>query len=308
MKKIGIILGIVLLGYALGSCGDSQKKKEQEKAKEVQEQIIGQYNITLLLDLSDRINPGNTSLSQSPDYTRDIEILKKITDFFKEDTKSKGVHRAKGRLRVICSPNPTDPNMNKILSQMNIDFSKLNLDQAKEKKKIYDDMDKTFSENLKGIYQKTIEENEYLGSDIWRFFKNDVKDYCVASEKNYRNILVVLTDGYVYHPDSKQKNGNRYSYILSDMLQTNGLRKRNWRETFDKGDYGLITTREDLQDLEVLVLEVNPSKGHVDDEDVIKAFWEKWLSEMKVKKFAIYNTDLPVHTQSRIEDFFKDNN
>lgn len=297
MKKIGIILGIILIGFSFKGCGDNPKKQKEPK-KEVE-----QYNITMLLDLSNRIDPKNVYTSQTPDYTRDIEILKKFVAFFKTDIEKKGGFKAKGRMRVICSPNPTDPNINEMLSELNIDLSQFNWQETAKKKEVYDKLDNIFPENLEKIYQKSIQDRKWIGSDIWRFFKNDVKDYCVASESHYRNILVILTDGYLFHKDSKQKIDNRYSYILPEMIQGNGLRKTNWKETFDKGDFGLIATRDDLQDLEVLVLEVNPAKGNVADEEVIKATLEKWFTEMKVKKFAIHNTDLPTHTESRIKKF-----
>lgn len=299
MKKIAVILSIILLGFLFEGCGgESSKNKKIKKEEE-------QYNITLLLDLSDRIDPNNKNLSQRGDYTRDMEILKKFVSFFKSDIEQKGGFKAKGRIRLICSPNPTDPNINKMLSELNIDLSKFNWQETAKKKEIYDKLEKVFPKNLKKIYQKTIQDRKYVGSDIWRFFKNDVKDYCVANESNYRNILVILTDGYLFHKDSKYKKGNRYSYILPEIFKANGLRKNNWQEIFKSGDYGLISTRKDLQDLEVLVLEVNPFKGNISDEELIKAYLEKWFIEMKVKKFAIYNTDLPVHTEARINRFLK---
>jgi hypothetical protein len=54
-----------------------------------------------------------------------------------------------------------------------------------------------------------------------------------------------------------------------------------------------------------MILEVNPSPQHKNDEDIIRAFLGKWFGEMKIKNTVIYNTDLPESTKRRIENFFK---
>ncbi|ATA75163.1 MULTISPECIES: hypothetical protein [Capnocytophaga] len=301
MKKvisIIAIIAIIAIGFSLSNCnfGNAKKQQNEEKTKEQQ------YNITLLLDLSDRIDPS-VSPNTPEHYQRDIEIIKNISAFFKKDMEKKGAYKAKGRMRVIFSPPPTNPEINQMVNELNIDLSKFSYQQTAEKKNIYDNILETYATNLEKAYQQTIQTSNYIGSDIWRFFKNDVKDYCVASEDHYRNILVILTDGYLYHSQSKDVQKNRSAFLSPTSIQSNGLRSANWREKFDTGDFGFITTRNDLQDLEVLVLEITPSKKAIQDEDVIKAYLEKWFKEMNVKRFAIYNTDLPSNTQSRIDKF-----
>jgi len=55
-----------------------------------------------------------------------------------------------------------------------------------------------------------------------------------------------------------------------------------------------------------MVLEVNSSVNHKNDEDIIRAFLGKWFDEMKTKDAQIYNTDLPESTRRRIENFFNE--
>jgi hypothetical protein len=162
---------------------------------------------------------------------------------------------------------------------------------------------------LKKIYDLTVSEKKWIGSDIWRFFKNDVADYCITSspDMSYRNILVILTDGYIYHNDSKDRIQNRYAYITPSVLEAHHLRNNpNWEKTIDSADFGLIAKRNDLNNLEILVLEVNPSANHKNDEDIIKKVLSKWFDEMKVKRYRIYNTELPVNTIERIDRFFNE--
>lgn len=43
--------------------------------------------------------------------------------------------------------------------------------------------------------------------------------------------------------------------------------------------------------------------AYLNDEDVIKAYLSKWFDEMNIKKYEIYNSDLPINTKTRIEKF-----
>ena len=259
-----------------------------------------QLNITILLDLSDRIEPSK--YPNTPEhYQRDMEIVNHFVNIFKNDMETKGAYKARGKLKVLFSPKPKDPSINTIASTLNIDLSKSK--NAQEKKIVFDKISEEFRKNLTTIYKTTIETSNYMGSDTWRFFKNDVVDYTITKDKNYRNILVLITDGYMYHVNSRQNNGNRTTYISPNKLKEWGLRENNYQEIIDSQDFGFITTQKNLENLDVLVLEVNPSKKYLDDEDIIRAYFGKWFNEMGIKKFKIYNTDLPEYTKTRIDNF-----
>ena len=54
------------------------------------------------------------------------------------------------------------------------------------------------------------------------------------------------------------------------------------------------------------MLEINPSKNACPyEEDILNEVLSKWLSEMGIKKFEIYKTDIPQTTKKRIENFMK---
>jgi hypothetical protein len=157
------------------------------------------------------------------------------------------------------------------------------------------------------VYNTVISQASWPGSDICRFFKRDVDFIAIDKDSNYRNLLVIFTDGYVYHPDSKEKIGNRYSYILPGLLDQYKLRTDNsWASKIDKFDFGLISNRADLDQLEVLVLEVSASDKHKNDEEIIRKIMGKWFSEMKIKKWEIFNSDLPSITEQKIDIFLKE--
>jgi len=128
-------------------------------------------------------------------------------------------------------------------------------------------------------------------------------DRTIVDDTNYRNILIIITDGYIYHEDSKIKDKNRTSYLLPNVIKANGLRgNNNWKQKFDEGNYGFIVSRSDLEKLEVLVLEINTTIK--DYEDIIKAYLSKWFEEMGIKKYKIYNNELDLdNTKDRIKEF-----
>lgn len=282
----------IILVSLVGLIGFSQKEEKP------------QLNITFLLDLSDRISTQKNP--NTPEhYQRDLGVIKEITKIFKDEIKNLGLYKAKGRMRVIFTPIPRLSSINQKASELMTDLSQYSFQETSKKKEIYKNITEKYQENLNKIYMEVIKNNEYLGSDIWRFFKNDVKNMCIANDGNYRNILVILTDGYLYHKQSQnEKKGNRTATISPISLEKNKLRTPNWRKTFDEKDFGYITERKDLQDLEVLVLEVSPSQKHIQDEDVIRAYLEKWFKEMNVKRFEIHNTNLPANTKILLKNYF----
>jgi hypothetical protein len=287
--------------FILFSCLSCTEGKLSDSPDSVAEKTVGkQLNVSVLWDLSDRINPAIHS-EQPSNAERDIAIIKYFAEYLKADMDRKGAYFAKGKLRVFFSPNPGDPNISTLSAQLNIDLSKKDV---KQKKEIYDSVAANFEKVAQQIAGITIKTSHWEGSDIYRFFKNDVVDYCIEKDTSYRNILVILTDGYIYDKNSTGRIANKTEYILPQVLSSLGLRNNpNYQSIFRSKNCGLIPTRSDLKDLEILVVEVNSEVNHKDDEDIIKMYLHQWFTEMKVKRFEIYNTDLPVNTNRRIGVF-----
>ncbi len=307
MKKHSIIIGIVLLvGSVVLSC-ETDTKENTSTANAQQESEVKkqskQLNITFLLDLSDRIEP--TKYPNTPEHwKRDMAAVNVFVELFKNEMEKKGVYNAKGRMKVLFSPAPNDPSINKIAEKLDVDLKSI---KPAQKKLVHDNIEQNFIENLRQIYDKTLDTKNYIGSDIWRFFKNDVKDLVIDNDPNYRNILVVITDGYVYHANTKIKEQNRYSYILPQTARSLGINRSDWKEKMEQKDFGLIVPCKDLNNLEVLILEINPSKSSsAYEEDILKAVLSKWFVEMGIAKFEIYKTDIPNTTKQRIFNFMRD--
>ncbi len=298
MKRSYITMG--LLSFLLFSCQSENENQGKSSGITSEKKPGKQLNISILWDLSDRIDPGKHK--ELPSHSeRDIAILKYFADYFKADMDKKGAYFSKGKLKVFFSPNPTDRNINALASQLAVDLSAKDI---KEKKLVYDNISSTFQQTGQKIAETSIQTSNWQGADIYRFFKNNVVDYCVTKDSNYKNILVVITDGYVYDKNSIGKKGNRSEYILPSLFSSLGLRdNQNLQSVFKAKNCGLIATRDDLDKLEILVLEVNSEENHKNDEDIIKLYLQKWFTDMKVKHFEIYNTDLPENVEKHIADF-----
>ncbi len=291
---------IVAISLFLFACaGNPEKKSDKEKSK-IQKTQEKQLNITFLLDLSDRIDPSKYPTTPSH-IERDIAVISEVVEAFRNDWAKKKSKHMFGKIRVLFRPAPDDPNINQIAKNLSFDLT----NKAQKSNENYQDIVKKYTENLQKIYDATIKSNKYIGSDVWGFFKNDAKDLAIDSDPNYRNILVVITDGYLYHGLSKMQQGNRYSFITPELVKQIGLNKSDWKDKIEKMDFGLIKPDVNLENLEVLMLEVNPSVNSPYENDVVHYVLEKWLTEMGVKKFSVYNTDLPANTKSRIDKFMK---
>lgn len=298
MKIKFIILTTILALFF--SCNSSDKKENENNNSTSVKKVNKQLNISVLWDLSDRINPKIHSETPS-NADRDIAILKYFSDYLKSDMDTRGAYLSKGKLKVFFSPNPLDANINNLASKLDVDLSNKDV---KQKKQLYDSITNNFEQTSKQITNLTINSSTWDGSDVYRFFKNDVVDYCVSKDTNYRNILVIITDGYLYHKNSTGKIGNKSEFILPTLLNSLALRKNpDFKKVYETKNCGLISTRADLNSLEVLVLEVNSEPNYKDDEAVIKLYLQNWFTEMKAKRFEIYNTDLPENTKKRITDF-----
>lgn len=260
-----------------------------------------QLNVTLLLDLSDRVDPG-VSPAVPSHRERDLAAVEAVVDAFVRDMRAKGAFEAEGRLRTIFSPPPADPAVNEIARSLAVDLRGMG---PAEKKAVHDSLAARYLAGLGRIYDAVLSSSTYDGADLWRFFKDGhAANYAVADDPAFRNVLVVLTDGYAYHAQSTDREGNRTAYVTGPLLDREGLRRSGWRERFESGDYGLIDPGVALPDLEVLVLEVDPAEGHPNDLDVLRAYWSKWLDEMGVARYEVLQTDLPTNTAPLIRRFF----
>ena len=276
MKKIIISIFTLLVIMSVSSCGDPKKK-------DVTPQPL---NISVYLDLSDRLIRDLT-----PNQTyRDTAIINYIVDYFRSKTLGPTILKSENKMKVFFYPTPNNTEISTLAKGLSVDIGSK---QGVERRKALDEMKEIFQINLAQIYEETLKEKKWVGCDIWDFFSNKkVDNLCVKN--GARNIVVILTDGYIFAENNKIKeDNNAYSYILPQTLAIEGsslINRRNG-ELKNKG-------------IEVLMLEVNPYKP--DQRKKMVKILEKWFAAMGIEKFVVAETDANLtNTQTIIKNFLE---
>lgn len=291
MKTKYQIIGIIAI-IAFASCGGSGSKKA-ESTDEVAGNGVSQsdkpLNISIYLDLSDRLKRDLTPSQKD----RDLAIVDHIADYFRAQTVGPKILQSKNNIKVFFYPAPNSSDIATLAENLCIDIAKFN---GVEKRIVLDgdanqgklSLKERFNKNLSAIYDKTLVANQWPGCDIWDFFSNkNVDTQCIR--EGFRNILIILTDGYLFDEKHKVQNGNAYSYVTPATLKNPNT--------------SLIVKRKGLDNLEVRILEVNPTD--INHRDQLKTVLENWLKGMGVKEenITVSQTDLPSNTQTIVDSF-----
>lgn len=275
MKKTIISFIALFTLLSVSSCGGEKKKEETAPAKAL--------NISVYLDLSDRLVRPLT-----PDQTyRDTAIVNYLIDYFRTETLGPTILKSENKMKVFFYPSPNDSQISMLAQGLNVDIG---AKKGVEKRKALDEMKEVFQRNLTQIYNQTLQQQDWVGCDIWDFFSNKkVDNLCVKS--GARNIIVILTDGYIYYDNNKIQEGNAYSYILPQTLAIEGSSLIDRRNGELKG-----------KGLEVLMLEVNPYQPSHSQK--MQSVLEDWFRAMGVEKFVVAETDANLtNTQTIIKNF-----
>jgi len=151
------------------------------------------------------------------------------------------------------------------------------------RKPAFDEAKDTLISNVDQLYLAATATAHYTGANLPLFFRDHLASYIEQSEspRRLRNILIVITDGYIELDRTvkvnRQDEGNRTTTMR--LSQFRGV--PDWEQRFDRGDHGLIVDKKDaFKGLEVLVLEIRLDPQHEDDKNLIFKYWLKWLGEM----------------------------
>ena len=275
------IIGIIILLSYLYCCsgGDKSGNSGENGTTKIEYSRDIPLNLSVYIDMSDRIIKNNGAV---PQMENDTALINYIFEIFLNRCRTNIVSR-QDHFQILFYPQPSQSNINTIAKSLNLDLSKV--EYSKKKKSIID-FQKTYQDNLSTIYRRTIDSGKWIGSDIWGFFSNKKVDQaCIRT--GYRNILIILTDGYLYHVANKIKEGNAYSYVLP--------------ETLTNPASSLIVKRDGLENLEVLVLEVNPFTPQ--QYERMEKILTDWFEAMGVKKISINQTDLEANIEPVISNF-----
>lgn len=286
-----LIVSSLLVMLLLLGCSD------KSKLESTQVQNSEHYNICVLLDLSDRINPEYHSYQ----ITKDKKIIERILSIFKKKVREKYIQGSRDKLQIAIAYQPVDydATLQEAGDKFIVDMDKL---MPIQKRETFDDMTATITSAIDTVYSVATHSKKFVGADIWGFFMNELDNYTAQLDsENIRNILIILTDGYIqfdnavldYRPPGE---GNRTTYMLVKMF----LDDPDWETKFDnEDDHGLISGDKDHRNWEVMVLEINPKSGpNTTEHKIIEKYWMKWLGEMNIKHRSFLTSSL---TTKKIE-------
>ena len=271
---------LIIIALTIFTACNGGKGSEKGDGKTASVQSEKPLNISIYLDLSDRLERQMVPSQKE----RDIEIVNYLTEIVKNHAVAQKILPSRDRIKVFFYPAPNDSKIALLSKDLEMDLSKA---QPAEKKQILLDFQEKFNTSLTKIYEATMQDKNWIGSDIWGFFKKQVDTYCIR--EGARNISVILTDGYLFYAPNKLKVNNNYSYILP--------------QTLSNPNSGLIVSRQGLDNLEVLLLEVNPYDPK--HQDHMESILKNWFSGMGVQKLYVGITDQPSNTRLIIDKFMK---
>ncbi len=230
-------------------------------------------------------------------YKRDVGYINSVANVFSAHLGTKKNRSMNDKIQLFFDPEPLNSEINTISNNLKYNVNKNNVT-----KELLNEIENTYSKLPIEIYELAIKDGRYVGSDTWKFFKNNIKDYCI--EDGYRNILIILSDGYIYHEATKFKEGNLSTYLTPETIKADKLNNSNWKNKMEKDNFGFISLDQDLSNLEILVLGINPAKNNNPyEEDIIKEYWSSWFNKMGVKRYEIKNADLPADMEKVIKKF-----
>lgn len=290
----------------LGACTSDPKTLIPETEAPLSEEVTktsgldsrANLNISILIDLSDRIDPMKYPNLTMQYHQRDTGYIASIVKAFNQHVSNKKLIAINDRLQTFIDPLPQNPQIVK-----NLETLRVELDRNNVSKKTLIELPTDYLQNTHELYQQAIEDDLYVGSDTWRFFKSSATDYCI--KEGAHNVLVILTDGYMYHPNSVISQGGRTTKINKSTFRQLNLNTPAWQSEMENKDLGFYAAPVKLEGLKVLVLGLNPADDNPFEEDVLSAYWQKWLVEMGIstESILIKRADLPVNLDETIQHF-----
>lgn len=211
------------------------------------------HNYIVLLDLSDRIiNEGQ--------LMRDIELVGQLYEMFLKKLQSEFFFSSTDKFKVVI-PYQKDalPSSRITMIEDSLYINVEEIDVSKRK-----DL-KGSKSNVVALLQQLYAEanisdndDDYKGADIYGWIQNDLELNLVLGPK-CENHLFILTDGYMYAEG-----------------KTKGL--DNWSSV------------RDLSNVNVHLLELDPNKNIVGEQDRMINTWKNWFEKMNVKTFSSNTT------------------
>ena len=276
---------LVVAGIAL-AMGHATKKNKTADTVNASIPTEPPLNVSIMLDLSDRLEMTGPN-DNMPQWEKDTTLIAYIRNaFINRQVKKKFL--TGDIIRVFCYPNPNIQGISHLQDSLTVDLSVgegRKIDAIEKNKQTLLAMQRRWDNSLTSIYDAARKQKLWDGSDVWGFFERSIKSQCIKS--GYRNILIVLTDGYLYHKQSWQNTAKgEYTGISQKSVDS---------------QKSITPINVNLQELEVLFLEVNPKK--FTDFGKIRSLLTEWCTGMGIEHVDVLCTDLPRNNNSALLSF-----
>jgi hypothetical protein len=272
-------------------------------------------NLIIVPDLSKRI----VDVTNNPDQVQnDTILLNAIWKNFVTQARLK--MDSKDRLVLdVTDGAQAGGSFRNIANQLIFDLSE---HHNKSNRLYFDSVGNRFSQNVSKLY--SLATTNPIGADYYYYFEQRLSKHIKKStlKDNYRNILIIITDGYLESETNDRTGIWAYTGTFDERtLVSNQLQSgKSLSQALSSGAIKPIPDcPTHFPDLEVMVVEVNPrtsiseqeskDPGTVNDIEIMKSQWTDWFKLLGIKnagtEFFISRNDATDITIKQIEGFLK---
>ncbi len=239
-------------------------------------------NIVVILDTSDRI-----SRERNPDQLeKDIAIVKGIVNLFTEILLDEIRHQERDMWlhHYLAFVVPEQPETTAI-PQGIVEKLKIwptNKDResasARKVKEMRDELLQTIDE----LYQLVETQEEFTGSDIWKWFRASGLEYLKPDTRNY---IICISDGYLDFNRSIQRGRSRIDNKTNYIPYAQVVEFRedpSWEQRFNSEGHGLLEIGRNFRPYDVKFLMVEIKLRHMLDLPILEKYWRTWLGSMGI--------------------------
>jgi hypothetical protein len=270
-----IFFAIIFTGCSGGDATDDDLKNCIDNIGQTTRQDSAFCNITILLDLSNRIeNELQTE--------RDLDLITTILDVFHSAKKEYGFQFSKDRLAIsICRQKNDKVSLNNDQNNLIIDMDRENSQRMNFP--TFCGQKEKFISGINDVYTYSNKNKKFYGADVWNFFKDDYLSLIKKgdSSSRFKNKVIILTDGYLNFEREIEKKRPAGTFMKGFNRMRN---KKDWLKRFDKKNYKLIPHDQNYLDVEVLIFEVDPKSPTINTNefDILSHYWKTWFKDMNI--------------------------
>ncbi len=268
-------------------------------------------NLIIVPDLSRRIND---TINNPDQLKNDTTLLNAIWQNFILQTKLK--MDSKDRLVLdVTDEGQAGGSFRTVANDLIFDLSD---NHGKSNRLYFDKVGNRFNQNVSKLY--SLASKDPIGADYHYYFEQRLPKNIKKStlKDNYRNILVIITDGYLETKSAQRTGIWAYTGTFAERTLVSN-------QIFSNKSYiDALSVLKPIPDctthfpnLEILVIEVNPRTscsaqepddcGTVNDYTIMKNQWINWFKRLEVKnannEIFLKRNDATQITQKQIEEF-----